>query len=260
MAEPQDSCILWTKFEDATSEIGPNGLVSGTPTYHGCKFNDGVKCDAVGEHIRFPAVPGYSVNQGLIEFWLKTDSYILTNAKPNSGLTHSLVVTDFISLSGHTTLYLSPTFGMVWDWHDGVGLDQWYTEGGGSAPSIALTMALNEVAHLMFVWDRAGIEGGLDTRRVYLNGIQIGNRTIARANSVASGFYIEAGNGGSNQTIFSKAIQDNLKIYNTLMTTSFLNAVISNKDTEGWPIISVGGIPLLNGGLRSPLLKSNMLN
>lgn len=230
-----DNDLLWNKTEDLNliSEIGPNGTVSGAVQFLPGKFNNGAKADASGEYIQFLDTTGLLHDKGCIEFWLKNDTYSIADAKPSVGgsFGHFELKGSGANPFPKMAFFLSSAFGIVWDWWNaGGGVNQWFGSITGWDAD------LDDVKHILFVWNRDTIGVTLDTRRIYLDGVLIGNDTTAQnaANFVSP--YSMFGNWlVLSNTFPSKSIIDNPKIYNDA-TEEIITLILNNRFNEGFAI------------------------
>lgn len=225
----QDDCKVWSKGGSADEIISPELGSAGTSvnlTFEAAKFGNGFRCDANGEYATFQTIDLVGKQQGMIGVWLKTD-FNVTNGVPQSGSTSAYIVQSYNGGNGIGVLFHA----------SGINFIYWY---GGTA-RILIDNTSDWLAgtwkYILVVWDTAGIEGGADTMRIYVDDAMTAN---------GSGVL---GAPGAWQNIFvfgcswaftspARGVLDNPKIYET---SEFFQDAIDYKDTEGFPVIGSPG-------------------
>jgi hypothetical protein len=232
MALPEDNCNLWNKLGSAAevgaSEIGVNGTIAGAVTYTPMKFDDGSLIDAVGERIRFDAIN--IDDKGSLEFWWQPDGYAIVNGVNDDGASHYIVEWSKSIVAQDTSIRIGTNgLGMYWYWQVGAGSSTWYFS------SADFDVADGELAHLLFVWDTAGIDGGVDIRRVYLNGTLVESSVAAVPSITGLGVqYLAIGNATWALTVPGDCGFDNIKNYDDA-NAALTAAIIANMNNEAWP-------------------------
>jgi hypothetical protein len=226
-----DSCILHNKLgsvaEVGASEIGPNGVIGGAPTYHAVKFDNGVLIDTSGEYILFQNL--LVGNKGIIEYWFKPSGWSITNGL---GTINYCVMFTWYVAGGADYIYLQYWVGNgIWAWNHSAGQENWNFTG------VNHDVANGQLVHFMYCYDRDGIGGGANTRRVYIDGVLIDSNNGPLGDISGDGVNnFMLGTHWLATSWVARAYFDNIKIYNTC-TESTITDIIANKDNEGWPSV-----------------------
>lgn len=232
MAEPKDSCILHNEqgsdAEVGSSEIGQNGAWDGASTYVAAKFDDGSYSNNLNNRIKFDG-DDFNPNKFIVEYWFSADGWNCVNG---------------VSSAGGATGWMS------WYADDNNRVSFLHTGGGlgfqvvilGVTRTYNLTTGVNwldgTLHHIMFVYNKDGIDGGADVTRIYLD------EALADSTAGATGNQIKPGSdgilydltfffGGAGNFPFT-GTHDNIKIYNDT-SGALITAIIANKDLEGFP-------------------------
>jgi len=249
MAEPFDSTTLWTKTENAAGiinpEIGPVGVITGIPTYDTVKFNNGVKAVLGTDKVLYNRAVIYpNPNVYIYDFWIR---YQIASGPWSVGM---WIMGD--RKWGGADGFL---FGLAANEHWRVyrrrngGVDQLIIDHAGE------TWTQDQVDHIALVVDNTASFDGAKTCALYRNKIQIASNAtgfaITNPNTVVSFL----SNHGSEAC--RTAWIDNLKVV-TGGGVALLNSVLDNSENEAWP--PTGGFKMLNGGIKSPMMESSLLN
>lgn len=250
----KSKCGLWTKTENLASiqtpEIGANGGATAGITYPAAKFGNGSNSPAGNDqYIIYPRTDiNFNPNKWGTEFWVDTNDWTVTDGVPSDSLIHrwwdwfltnlnritiwqSTTALVFAFVVNNTPYYFEPTTGITYD---------------------------SSLHHIFQAFDRLGIDGGAETLRMYIDKNKVAASSISVPIQNLSGGNCHFHNIQFDSNFYQNynASLDNIKVYFD-MSEEIIVAVNNNNENEGWP---VEGIPLINGGLRSSLLRSNMLN
>ncbi len=257
MAEPEDSCIFHNKMgnvgEVTTSEIGTNLAWVGTPAYAACKFDNGIYANNQSNYVNTSGADvGLTPNNFAEEFWLKTD-YNVLNGLPQSGIA-PIYILAYWQYSGNdrVLIYFDSTGawgaqGLVF----GTKVNGFWTY---FSVTTGLTFNSGTFQHFLWVYNRAGIGGGVNTTRFYWNGSSFYTSNVVPGNQThPAGFqaFLSLAGYGSGASVI-----DNCKIYNGV-TEALITAIVGNRNNEGWP--SAGGGRLIDGKMIAPLVDSGIM-
>lgn len=179
--------VLWNRMEGVASDIGPNGVWTGTPAYAAAKFNNGADMDASNYMNFASAVP---LQNGTFEAWLKphadsSNQYVVFWT-PSSDI--------FLACNGGSTIY-------------GLG-------GGVTEYAWTLSFDTNEIFNLAYTWDGSASAG--ERLKLYKNGVLLAPSSILSDSAWASSGYTDL---NFNQTGYTpNMIIDNVKIYDHVKT------------------------------------------
>jgi len=196
-----------------TSESrGQTMTVSGTRVYRQVRHGDGLELDssAFAEIADMSSDFGAKVTELTIEFWANFYDFSLTNGVASDAVDHHIFETrDEGSLTFNALIRsgAAKTFSHVQRTNP--------SSGSITADDTTSDIALNEIAHFAFTYNEAGIDGGSDILRLYINGVVTGSTTttLAIINLVGALKFRTgrlAGVGGFEGEI----AMDNLKIFN----------------------------------------------
>jgi hypothetical protein len=173
--------IFFNRLGDATqvgnSVVGLNFSWTGTPAYAAGKFGNGIDITySGGEYISNGSWVYYP--QGCHEFWLKPDN----DYNSGSNVTYFY---DWRSSggTGNPSQIIYYNYGaQIWSlWNpNGAGNGIFETQYNDTT-----SFSGGDLLHLAHVWDAAGIDGGSDTHRFYING----SRMTATAGSEATAIH-----------------------------------------------------------------------
>lgn len=208
--------LLWNKLESdvvvADSEIGPDGTVTGSPTYAAAKFNNGIEVNANGEYAVFSGFDIINLRAGAFDLWIK----------PNfaSTSTTQRFILDFNVAGGggknsyHRLLWTTGSqFQLV-------------ASNGTFSPFISHTFSSGDLVHIGCTWDENGIGGGANNLEIRINnGSPSGASGTLFNTPIPDPLSFRLGNKQTNDTPWDGII-DNIKVWN------FIKTEFSNKDTE----------------------------
>jgi hypothetical protein len=194
MAKPP---IFWNRAGDATqlatSVVGIDPTITGTPTYTSVKHGNGfVGSDA--NYIRIVGLLDSIRSVGAVEYWCNFVTAPIAN--------------DF--KRGFSDEDGSNDFTVQFGGSGDATLHQFYIN--GSALNFTKSISNGDIIHLAFVWNTSGIDGGSNTRRVYIDGSSIATSDAALSNIDANaedlwfGRYPTGGFAGN-------FAYDNMKVY-----------------------------------------------
>ena len=223
----EDDIKIWNKFgsdaEVENSEIGEDGIIVGTLIYEAGEFGLGTRSNLASNRVEFPDTD-IGPNQLLCAVWGKPVGWSIVNGAASSG-----------SRS-------------IMNWQVGSHRLNWYFDSagfrgntrGGSNGDWLVTDASFDVADgekfsLIIVMNRAGIDGGPDTVRIYFNGNLVLSSTTVYGPLVGSANFkilVRCNSGGTPLDPFT-GVLDNPKF--TLKTDQdTIDAIIANINTEGF--------------------------
>ncbi len=203
--------ILWNKLgtedEILHSEIGESLSWTGSEEYQDCQYNMGSYSNDNSNYITFPGT-GFTPNAFTVEFWLKTDWDCVSGTAQETGY-YSYFQWYYdndnriMAQIDHTGCYLNIR-------GEGVHNYQYWT------PS-QLNWQAGDIVHLAWVYNRDGIDGTTDTKRLYFNGNVVASTTEQpEAFSVSGGMFYLLQHQDLSRTL--KGTVDNLKIYDYAKT------------------------------------------
>jgi hypothetical protein len=224
MAITSGDCSLWNKegsdAEIDSSEIGNNGVRTGTVTYTPVKFDNGVSNNSGNNYVTFNHPFGNPADKGMIEFWFKTD-FNVTNGVPSDGQFHhywsfyNSGVLDF-------RLYHHPTAGLFMNHTDGF------------IQNNTIDWTAGDIIHGLCIWDKdAGFDGS-KTMSLYIGGAEIGSAT---STLTSRDYGTTITTLCANPTQFGGTLypldgaMDNIEMYPD--PTKYLD-VLANKDNESF--------------------------
>jgi hypothetical protein len=228
-----DNNILWCKTENLADvqnpDTGSGGSVGGTVTYSPAKFNNGSETPAgTTDYIAYTRA-GVNIDPNALLFsaWIKTP-YSMTNGVPSDATVHR-VMDWYSSNSNRVTLQINNRleFAVV---VGGAFIFPTFTTG--------ITWAANTLTYIQVVWDRAGVDGGVDTFRFYINGVKVANSALTIANQATAGGDTHIHNiffNGNPLNNF-EGIIDNYKLYDlpSGQTEQLILDDYNNRNTEGF--------------------------
>jgi len=194
--------------EVANSLAGQNGTWSGTAAYSAVKFGNGAYSNNAGDYISFPE-GNFNPNKFTIEFWFKSDWNCVNGG---GGGANQHYFTWYINANNRILFY---ELNGHWINH---------IIGGASDAQrfnpASMDWTAGDIIHLALVYQRSGINGTSDTKRLYFNNSLVGSTTSIPANQSLSGgtLYI-LNEGGAAANPINGAV-DNFKIY-TYAKTNF---------------------------------------
>jgi hypothetical protein len=216
MAIPAE-CIGWSKFGSAgeitSPEKGVAGVISGSPTYVAAQFGNGVLIDADGERLKFTDNGAWGGSEGAIGIHIKPVGWSITDGQASSTPTgtHNIVLFGLADV-GDNFLYFGfhETLDLIWQIKSG---GFWQNPINNISP-VDMDLGDGVLGHLLLVWNETGIEGGSDTRRLYLNGSQIWSTTNALTMPVWAGAgYHNIGSYGAGSVWPFDGVLDNPKVW-----------------------------------------------
>jgi hypothetical protein len=215
-----DNRIGWWKLEDVTAEIGNDWTLNGSATWNSVKFNNGFYTNNNANYLSNAVTTGFDPNNFIFESWIKTD-YNVVNGVPSDGNWHALFSWRYDG-NNYITIWFAVGFGVFAQYNI-----------GGSASNIFFAKGnwtAGDLVHFMWVYKRAGIAGGANTVRLYIDASLEGSSNIALASQTNVGAYRLSLNqlGFENFT----GSQDNVKIYDE---ADVFQDVIDNRNNEGFP-------------------------
>lgn len=246
MSEINDKIIIWTKqgniAQIETPEIGGAGSVVGSLQFNPGKFDNGSDDEGIdGRRFEYPRnnIVGFDPNAFIMEHWFKTDGWTCTNGVPSDSQFHR-IFDWYVDNSNRFTVQVHPTSGF----RIAIVI-------GGAVTTINFTTGVNWDAglhHLIFVWDRLGIDGGPDTLRIYID-------TVLKGNTTASTNIQNTANGNLHfHNVFFGGVSlgpwhglfDNLKMYKN-PTEQLITEIKANWQNEGNPSDFISGNNFNNG-------------
>ena len=224
----KDNAILWNKGENETSEIGPDSVEEGSVSHEACKFNNGWRVDAVGEGVKFASLN--IVNSGAVEFWARLRGMNIVNGGGDVNFCRWFM--------WHTGLAAGNTF-QYEQFFVGNGVWNWAVAGVNNVlnySNVDFDVADGELAYFLKVWDAAGIDGGPNTRRYYVNKILMEASNVPLIPMPAGIDDFELGNEswGAFRRYPARATFDNVKIYQNI-TEAIIQQILNNSENEGFP-------------------------
>jgi len=249
MAESEGSCILWARFENTNSEIGPNWVVNGTPIWNPCRFNNGFYSNNDANYLNTVGDGALDPNQSIWEWWMRTDNDVTDGAPADNGYhTYGFWGHDSGGIPAILIAnYPAPFYCYV------------YIKNGAAPPATFQfqngTWLAGANVHMMLVINPLGIAGGPNTVRLYIDGNleNSSNASLAKF-QVADSYKIGGVPWGPGENM--EAVVDNLKVYKGT-SQALIDAIIANRNNEGFP--PPGGFRMLDGGLKSPMLDGAMM-
>ncbi|MCK5644941.1 MAG: hypothetical protein KAJ19_29345, partial [Gammaproteobacteria bacterium] len=209
--------VLWNKLDDVTavqnSEIGIDGIETGTIQYNAGKFGDGSYTNSTDNRINFQNFTSSSVNdwqEFTMEFWFKTD----------------YDVEDGVALDGNVyTLYnwrindenrnLSQITNDYRGW-------QYFIEVSNTVyryTNTTISFTSEEAHHFAVVVNNSGIDGGDDKVRMYLDNDLTYNLTTTHPSlSGTQDLLLLVHLTAGGYTTPFNGLMDNIKIYNYAKT------------------------------------------
>lgn len=234
----RDDCVWWNRLGDAaqigTSEIGVNCVWDNTPTYNAGKFDNGIYSNNANNRVRTYSFASSLVNnwrQFIVEFWLRTD-YNLVAGIPSDATTHGM-----FSYYQNSDNRLRWVLDSAWRIDLGARIGAvWYNH-----RLIQANWSSGTDAHFLVAVNNAGIDGGADQFRLYVNNGLVYNSANDYANwSTSQSIYllVQATIGAIVTPL--NGVLDNIKIYDS---TAQLAGILANRETEGFP---ASGYPISN--------------
>jgi len=224
MAIPQENCESYWKLENVIAEIGPNFIASAGVTWDACKFNNGAKNITAGDLTASNAIS--NVTKFIFSTWVKTP-WSMTGGQTSAGI-HCLFSWRYNANNRFYIYFLDAgPYGGVLDFVLG-GVYQQYYNGTN------WNWSANSLNHIIVVVDKAGIDGGNDIVRFYLNKNLIFSSTVALGTPAAhtGTFYLlDMDLSG----FVWNGIIDECKI-NTVTTQANIDAIRTGSDYEGFPV------------------------
>ena len=228
MSMPFDNCIFWSKLEnDSGYEIG-NGLSEiGSTNFAAGKWNLGLSNSQTSNCLRAEATEDINPDNLFVEFYLRP-SYNMINGIPASGNKGYFMIGQN-PVAGYNKIELYSVAGYCFNIHIEFSGDNY----NSVCTPAALNMTAGNNYHFGFAFNRAGIAGTAETVQIYFEKNKIWSDTHVYGPKVGSGFkaYI-----GADFNDFSlDGVIDNFRLYNDT-SAALINAIIANKDNEGFPV------------------------
>lgn len=224
-----EGLILWNKLgstsEAIYSEVGPNGSITGSPTYVSSKHGNGIKIDANSEYVDFDGIftDDFITTKGTFEFWWQplfnssdtTDRQLIAN-----GASGVRIYMDW-GYSGSSIRL----------WHRGLV--------GSTIMSASPTFSANDKLHIAVCWDSNTITGSAHLARLYVNNVLASSATTLNSTIDGTASVMRVGNIYENFQ-YANAIFDNIKVWDYAKTD------FSDKDIEGYEGVEYGNSSLNN--------------
>jgi len=253
MTDLETACISWSKAgnnaEWTSPEIGAAYVINGAPSYVGGVFGQATDLNANSKYLSSVNVAnGLNMNKGNIEMRLNLNGYDIVNGAPNGAANFNIQL-DVHDIANGNRIWLAwwKGGGLFYQIADTSGASNWLTN------DVDLDIPRNTWTHINFFWDNTE---PVNKRQIWINGVMVASSnmvwgTTGNFNSATTYIGVQS---GLNFTMNSG--YDNPKFYNE--GSNIITDLIANIPNEGFP--SSGGFRLLDGGLNSPLLSSNMIN
>jgi len=242
-----DSVENWNKLgslaEVNNSEIGVDLTEVGTITHPAGKFNNGSK--NVGSGVTGNYISGANVisnlNQWCHEEWVKPDFNVANGVADNGQQNGRFGMFQSGTNLVYSTFHNNATWGL-------------YTLVRRNAVSnhVAMKSALislnaGTLYHMLTVFNPNGIAGGLNTLRVYLDGVLVGSTNVSFGlfSSHTNTFYFNCIRGSASIAYPSNMVIDNAKIYNSTSQET-IDGIIANRNSEGFPVSGYANASRLN--------------
>ena len=191
--------IFWSRLgssaDIATSVIGENPTEVGTLTYDAVYFGNGARISDAKYFILTSTTLDQIRSAGTVEFWAK----------------HFTAPAAGSYVRGFNDQYAAVNYFVLY-WGDVGTMQGWYYN--GIALNWDQVINNDDIVHYACVWDKAGIDGGAHTRRVYVNGGLVASTTSAILDIDATATAIWWGSDPESGGHASDTAYDNLKIYN----------------------------------------------
>lgn len=206
MKPPIWFCRLGSDTDLAQPVIGSAASWTGTSTYSACKFGNGSYSNNNANYITATA-PTFTPNAFAVRMTVNTD-FSVTNGVASDAANHTVFnwynsANDrFILVVGTASTYIYFVVGGVTQW------DNWTTN---------VTWSASTNTDLLWVYDRAGIGGGANTKQLFINGTSVAtaaNQPNAFAVSSATMYILQV--QAASQAW--DGICDNLQLYDYAMT------------------------------------------
>jgi hypothetical protein len=177
--------ISWYKLGSAAQlidelSLGPTFSWVGASTYNPCQFDDGSYSNNSGNYLLSAAESNFDANNNVVDAWYNFD-FSATDGVPSDAASHVLFEWNISAANRILWHFEANRFNM------GVKVANiWYN----FYITTNLTFSSSTNTHFGLVYKRAGIDSGSNTRRLYLNGVNIASTNVTPASqSSTNGTY-----------------------------------------------------------------------
>ncbi|MFC1517987.1 LamG-like jellyroll fold domain-containing protein, partial [Candidatus Margulisiibacteriota bacterium] len=213
----QSNLVFWNKLgsdnEVGNSEVGVDGVWTGSANYSAVKYNDGAYSSANTKYVLFNdfnTAEANDLEKFAIEFWFKTD-YAVSNGQAQDGNYHFLW--DFyMDASNRYQIGISSSAG------EGIYMQR-ALEGYYACTSPTASWSADTVHHFAVVVDKDGIDGGAEKTRFYLDGEKIySNGSYFSGLTATSDLAVLINYNGGVTAYPLNGAMDNFKVWNYAKT------------------------------------------
>jgi hypothetical protein len=155
-----ENCLIWNRQDDAAtvqkSELGVNGVITGTPTYGPVFHQGGAYSANTGNYITYTRV--IPQTSGCIEFWWKS------NFNPGGGTHYSLFGAQNAGATKKLLFYHNFAAGFTFDMNAGATTFS-------VADGVVGFTGIGDIFHFKIPWDAAKGIAGMYSAALYVNGV-----------------------------------------------------------------------------------------